>query len=186
VRRIALDGIISTIAGRGTQPGSYCGDGGPAQDACFNQPIGQNAFPGGRIVFDANYNLYICDTINSRVRRIDAQTDIITTVVGNGTPGFSGDGGAAVDAQIDYPADLAFDPDGNLYIADVDNHCIRRVDTNGVITTFAGQGGQAGFEGDGGRVADSRLFEPFGVMVDPQGNVYIADTKNHRIRIVYK
>jgi len=140
IRRISLDRVITTIVATGTR--GFCGDGGPAIDACLSNPNGQNAFPAGRITFDKDYNLYIADTGNDRVRVVDADTWTMNTLAGTGVGGFSGDGGSALDAQIDYPADVAVGPDGSVYVADANNHCVRRIDTSGIITTVAGIGGQ--------------------------------------------
>ena len=110
---------------------------------------------------------------------------MVTTVAGNGTAGFGGDGGPAVDAQLDYPRSLAFDADGLLWIADTDNHVLRTVDlATGVITTAVGTGDVSGFSGDGGPAAEATLYRPFGIDFDPAGDLYIADTYNHRIRVV--
>ncbi len=183
IRMIDANGIISTIAGNG-MPG-YSGDGGPAVDAQISSPIGQAAAPAGRIFVLGDGTLYIADTGNNRVRRIGTD-GIITTVAGNGTFSFGGDGGPALDAGLKWPADVALDSQGNVYIADTRNSCVRKVDPAGVITTFAGQGGMAGYGGDGGPPAEAQLNRPYGVAVDADDNIYIADTHNHRIRVVYK
>ena len=185
VRRMAndLENTISTVVGTGTR--GYCGDGGPATEACLDGPTGQNAFPASKIEFDKDYNLYLADTRNNVIRRVDGETWTISTVAGNGTEGYAGDGGDALSAEFDYPADVAIGPDGAFYVADTENDRIRKTDTNGVITTVAGTG-EHGYNGDGIRATDAKLKHPFGVMIDAEGNIYIADTKNHRIRIVYK
>ena len=183
-------GIISTIAGSDACPadGSACdlGDGGPATAAHFAFPPGQAARPGGRVEIDAAGNLYIADTAHFRVRRIDT-TGVITTVAGNGTLGSGGDGGPATDAQLSRITDVAVNPtDGNLYIADNENSCIRMVDQAGVISTAVGHCGQQGFAGDGEATDKAVLNRPYGIAFDPQGNLFIADTHNNRIRVVYK
>ena len=166
--------IITTMAGTGT--GGFSGDGRPATRARLDQPFG--------IAVDGSGNLYIADRNNRRVRRVDAATGVITTVAGNGKRGFSGDGGPALRASLARPVAVAVDALGNLYIADSENHRIRRVDARtGGITTVAGNGTE-GFSGDGGQATRARLNQPFGVAVDGTGNLYIADQKNHRIRRV--
>lgn len=184
IRRIDENGIITTVVGTGI--GGYSGDNGPAIQARIRNPGGpadQSAQPAGRICLDAQGNLYIADTGNQRIRRVDPG-GIITTVAGNGFLGFAGDGGPATAASLSLPSDIGIDSHGNLYIADTHNSCIRKVDTNGVITTFAGRGGQIGSGGDGGPPGEATLNRPYGVCVDAQDNVYIADTHNHRVRVV--
>ena len=133
---------------------------------------------------DGHGDLYIADSYNQRIRRVEAATGVITTVAGNGTAGFAGDGGAATSAELDVPYGVAVDGLGDLYIADEDNNCIRRVDaTTGIITTVAGNG-TAGFSGDGGAATSAQLDGPTGVSFDGLGDVYIADQTNQRIRRV--
>jgi len=172
IRRVDNRGIITTVAGNGTQ--GYGGDGGPAADAELNYPAG--------VAVDSAGNFYIADARNNRIRRVDAG-GIITTVAGNGIQGYGGDGGLATSAELNYPAGVAFDASGNLYIADNGNNRIRRVDTGGVITTVAGNGIQ-GYGGDGGPATGAELNYPAGVALDASGNLYIADIKNNRIRKV--
>ena len=172
-------GNIRTIAGTGQQGDS--GDGGPAAEA--------EVFAPKAIASDSAGNVYFADTENSRVRRIDRDTSVITTVAGNGGRGFAGDGGAALDASLDRPRGLAFDAEDNLYIADVFNHRIRRIDARtAVITTVAGtgeSGRNAGtFGGDGGLATEARLNLPLDVTVDAAGNLWIADFFNNRVRFV--
>ncbi len=181
-------GVITTIAGTDAcADGTPCdiGDGGPATAAHFAFPPGQAARPGGRVTIDPAGNLYVADTAHYRVRKIDT-AGIITTVAGNGTPGLAGDGGPATDAQISRITDVAVGPDGNLYIADNENDCIRMVDGAGTISTAVGKCGQQGFAGDGHPVVEAVLNRPYGIAFDPQGNLYIADTHNNRIRVVYR
>jgi trimeric autotransporter adhesin len=172
VREVSPAGIITTVAGNGTY--SYSGDGGPATSAQLYSP--------GGVAVDGAGNLYIADTSNNRIRRV-SPAGIITTVAGNGTTGFSGDGGPATSAQLNEPAGLAVDGAGNLYIADTDNFRIRKVSTAGIITTIAGNG-KPGYTGDGGPAASTGLSYPAGVALDGAGNLYIADTGNERTRKV--
>lgn len=134
------------------------------------------------VAVDTDGNLYIADAINRRIRRVDP-SGTITTVAGTGVEGFSGDGGPALDAQLSYPASLAVDADGNLFIAEYFEHRIRRVDSSGIITSIAGTGVE-GFSGDGGPAGRAQLSYPRGVAVDADGNVFIADSGNNRIRKV--
>lgn len=169
VRQVSPQGIITTVAG--SDPGA--GDNGPAASALLFQPSGA--------VFDASGNLYVADTLNHRVRRIGRDGNI-TAVAGTGSPGYSGDNGFAARAQLNQPNGLAFDSAGNLYIADTGNHVIRRV-ASGLIDTVAGTG-VAGNTGDGGPARSAALYAPNAVAVDRQGNLFIADSGNNRIRIV--
>lgn len=162
--------------------GAFGGDNGPALQARISQPFGQAADPAGRLVIDGKDNLFFADTKNHRIRKIDA-AGIITTVAGNGTAGHGGDGGKATEAQLDTPADVAISADGTLYIADTRSSCIRAVATDGRITTVAGVCGQSGFRGDNARATSALLNRPYGIDV-LDGLLYIADTYNHRIRVV--
>ena len=183
IRRVLGDGTIETWAGVGTR--GFCGDGGPASQACFSAPSGQAAAPSSRLEFDHMGNLYVADTSNQRVRKIDTN-GIITTIAGAGVSGYAGDGGVATSALLHFPADVAINSKGECYIADKDNHCIRKVDSNGVIWTVAGKGDVIGYSGDGGPATEATMKEPFGICFDPDDNLYISDTKNHVIRVVYK
>src|SRR5439155_1235711 len=139
--------------------------------------------PAG-VALDASGNLYIADYSNYRIRKVAAATGIITTVAGNGSLGFAGDGGAATSASLTTPAGVALDASGNLYIADYDNYRIRKVDAaTGIITTVAGNG-SIGFAGDGAAATSASLYNPDAVALDASGNLYIADHDNHRIRRV--
>jgi uncharacterized protein (TIGR03437 family) len=163
------NGIITTFAG-GATPG-YSGDGGPAAKATFNNPQA--------IAIDAAGNIYIADTFNFRIRKISATTGIITTVAGNGTSGYSGDGGKATSAGLIAPTGIAVDANGNLYISDLNR--VRMVSATGIISTIAGNG-TSGYTGDGGIATNSELSTIYGLGVDPSGNVYVADTGNNVVR----
>jgi sugar lactone lactonase YvrE len=164
--------IIQTVAGNGTS--GFSGDNGAAAKASLSEPFG--------VAVDTVGNLYIADTSNHRIRKVDT-SGVITTVAGNGTEGFSGDGGAATSATLNTPIGVAVDAAGNLYIADAFNNRIRKVNAAGVITTVAGNG-DARFSGDHGVATSASLSAPFGVAVDKAGSFYIADTSNHRVRKV--
>lgn len=170
VRKIA-GGNITTFAGTGAA--FYGGDGGPLAQAQFTSPQA--------VVFDAAGNMYLSDSGTHRIRKVDTQ-GIITTYAGTGTAGYSGDGGPATSARLNIPLGITMDAGGNLYIADGNNNRIRKVDSNGTITTYAGDGSGA-FGGDNGQAASAQVFGPFGVLAY-QGNVYIADTGNNRVRRV--
>jgi len=170
IRKVGIDGIITTMAGGGT---NGLGDGGPATKARLSDPQG--------VVSDASGNMVIADTYYHRIRKVD-RNGIITTVAGNGTDGFTGDGGPATNADLLSPAGVALDASGNLFISD-NNAYVRKVDTNGIITTVAGNGFQ-GFSGDGGPATNAMLFNPTGLAVDSWGNLLIADTYSDRIRKV--
>jgi sugar lactone lactonase YvrE len=172
IRKVS-NGVITTVAGNGT-PG-FSGDNGPATSAQLN-----TAATSLSIAVDAADNLYIADSGNQRIRRVS--NGVITTVAGNGTPGFSGDNGPATSARLSSPLSAAVDSAGNLYIADSGNSRIRKV-SNGVITTVAGNG-TFGFSGDNGPATSAQLSDIRGIAVDPAGNLYIADSGNSRIRKV--
>ena len=174
IRKVNTGGIITTVAGTGFA--GYSGDGGAATSAKLHYPT--------YIAVDGVGNLYITDTSNYRVRKVDVNGKI-TTVVGNGISGYSGDGGAATNAQLSIPQGIAVDGAGNIYISDQNNHRIRKVDKYGFITTVAGTGA-AGFSGDGGAASNAQLNKPNDVAVDYIGNLYIADLSNHRIRKIDK
>ena len=166
--------IVTTVAGNGTS--GYSGDGGPATQAVLAGPIG--------MAFDILGNLYIADTDNQRVRKVDTR-GIITTVAGNGSASYGGDGGPATQAALTFPTGLALDIVGNLYIADSSNGRIRKVDTSGIITTVAGNG-QCNIVniGDGGPATQASVCCPRDVTIDALGNLYIADFCSLRIRKV--
>ncbi|MEO7919627.1 MAG: hypothetical protein ABIT01_09205, partial [Thermoanaerobaculia bacterium] len=166
-------GLLESVAGNGT--GSYSGDGGAAILSGLNEPE-KIAFVGATI--------YIADTKNSLVRRVDP-SGVITTVAGlasDRAPGFSGDGGPATSAKLSAPSGLAIDAAGNLFIADSLNHRIRKVAAGtGVITTIAGTGTPA-FAGDGAAASQASFNEPRAICVGPGGDLYIADSGNHAVR----
>jgi sugar lactone lactonase YvrE len=164
--------IIETIAGTGGH--GYAGDGGPALDATFAEPAS--------IAVDAQGNVYIADTDNSVIRKITI-SGIVSTVVGNGTAGFGGDFGPAIAAELNHPFSIVLDAAGDIYIADSFNNRIRKVSPGGTITTCAGNG-TAGFSGDNGPAFQAEMNNPFGVGLDPAGNLYIADVNNQRVRKV--
>src|SRR5579871_538226 len=171
IRKVDTSGIVTTFAGNGTA--GFSGDGGAPTSASLNNPQG--------LALDAQGALYIADWLNNRIRKIP-HGGAISTVAGNGNGGFSGDGGPAVSAQLSSPQAIALDAQGNLYIAD-NNNRIRKVGVSGLINTVAGQG-TMGVSGDGGSALSARLAGPLGVAVDPSGNIYIGDSYSHKIRVV--
>ncbi len=171
IRKVDARGTITTVAGSGVQ--GFGGDGGAATTALLDTPSG--------IAVDASNNLYIADSHNQRIRMVNAQ-GVITTVAGNGTAAYSGDGAAATSASLFLPEAVAVDAAGNLYIADTGNYRIRKIG-NGIITTVAGDGEQM-YSGDGGAATSAGLDTPTGIAVDAAGNLYIADSHNQRIRMV--
>lgn len=175
VRRVdTRTGIITTVAGNGT--GGDGGDGGPATEAPLSQMRG--------IALDSKGNLFIADTENHRIRRVDAETGRITTHTGTGTPGYNSDNIVSRSAHVNYPYDVAFDAADNLYIADYENHRIRRVYSGtGQIQTVAGIGSGT-YSGDGGPATTARIYYPRGVAVAANGDLYICDTVNQRVRKV--
>ena len=175
VRRVdAATQIITTLAGNGSH--GFSGDGGLATSAQLNTPWGLSV--------DSSENLFIADSDNNRIRRRDAVTQVITTVAGNDTQGFSGDGGPATSAELHLPTGVALDSSENLFIADWGNNRIRRVDAvTQVISTVAGNGSQ-GFSGDGGLATSAQLTRPIAVAVDSLGNLFVGDGGNNRIRRV--
>jgi len=170
VGKIDTNGILSTVAGNGYS--GYSGDGGPAIEAEFDYPYG--------LAVDEQGNVYIADTVNCRVRKVD-KSGIVTTIAGNGSCNHSGDGGRSTEAGLEWPFEVAVDSAGNLYIVDSEVDRVRKVDTNGIITTVAGGGGND-YSGDGGPATLASLAWPNSVAVDRAGNIYIADTYNWRIR----
>lgn len=181
VRVIEADGTVVTYAGNGEK--AYSGDGGPALEAALNMPVSQSAPPGGRIDMDFDGVLYLADTSNHVVRRVGTDR-IITTILGTGTAG-NGTGAVGPQVALSTPSDVATDGNGNLYVADTMNHCVRKVAADGTVSTAAGVCGQRGYTGDGGP-ANAALFDrPYGVHVGADGVLYVADTHNHVVRAVY-
>ena len=196
IRKVDGAGILTTVAGTGAR--GFSGDGGPATDAALNSTNG--------VAVDGAGNLFIADSGNNRIRKVDG-AGIITTVAGGGGRGFSGDGGPATAAALRFPLGVAVDGAGNLFIADSSNNRIRKVDGAGIITTVAGtgafgfSGGRTGHgcsfglprgrgggwsrqSGDGGPATDAALGFPEGVAVDGAGNLFIANASSRRIRKV--
>ena len=192
IRRIDPDGTIDTVAGNGEH--GFNGDGALLETSLAS-PALQRAEPAFKMDWDLDGTLLMADTHNGRIRRLDFEAGTIETVAGMGeTPegsdngtgcttgcGYGGDGGPATEAMLNYPADLAVAPDGMIYIADAYNHCVRALDADGTIETFAGVCGEQGNEGDFGPAGEALLNTPFGVEVGPDGAVYIADTYNSRV-----
>jgi sugar lactone lactonase YvrE len=171
IRRVDTTGAITTIAGSGAQ--GFSGDAGPATAATLDSPQG--------LALDSANNLYIADTHNHRIRKLNLTTGTLTTIAGTGTPGFSGDNALATTAQLNLPTALAFDTNGNLYLADTGNHRIRKISATGIITTIAGTGTQ-GFSGDAGPATSATIDSPTGLALDAANDLYLADTHNHRVR----
>ena len=164
VRRVTADGRISTYAGNGQR--GYSGDGGPARDAALNEPY--------ELAWDKAGHLYFVERLNHLVRRVDAQTGIISTVAGQGQPGFAGDGGPAKGAQFNQPHSLAFDAAGGLYICDILNHRIRKIDLKaGIISTWAGTG-EKKTAPDGSPISGSPLHGPRALAFAPDGQCWLA------------
>lgn len=195
IRVVDTSGTIQTIAGQVREYG-YAGDGGPAADAKLHGGVGQQADPSSRIAV-AGRDLYLADTRNQLIRKIDLDTMKISRVAGNfqdnghsddpnragGVTKYEGDGGDPLDAWFANPRDLAVGPDGEVYVADTDNHCVRVIH-EGVIDTFAGTCGVSGDDGDDVPATEALLDTPYGVEVDSDGTVYIADTYNNVVRVV--
>lgn len=180
IRKVDANGIITTVAGTG-RPG-YSGDGGPATAAKLFGPSG--------LAFDKKGNLYFADNYNQRIRKVNlADGGTITTVAGCGEIGFSGNGGSATQARLQSPVAVAVDGSGNIFISDCDNNCIRKVNSAGIISAFAGDAirsgtGTGSYQGDGKPAVNAQLNHPKGLAVDDNGNVFFADCFNHRIRKV--
>ncbi|HTB06637.1 MAG TPA: hypothetical protein VK806_06740, partial [Bacteroidia bacterium] len=176
VRKITKSsGIINTIVGvYQSGSGGYSGDTGPATLAEINSPTG--------IAVDNSGNIFIADQGNNRIRRVDGITGIITTYAGNGTAGYSGNGGLATSAEINRPYQMTFDAAGNLYFVDAVNATVQKIDkTTGIITTIAGNGIQ-NFYGDSGKADTAEFIAPCGIAIDKSNNIFIADQSNNRIR----
>jgi sugar lactone lactonase YvrE len=172
IRKVDTRGIITTLIGNGEV--GCMGGNCPADQAILGGPTD--------VAVDKAGNVYIADGICHRVRKVDTR-GVITVLAGNGNGGFSGDGSPAVQAGLCFPAGVAIDEDGSVYIADKGNNRIRKVDVGGIITTVAGNG-KGGSGGDGGLAIKAGLWFPYDVATDAAGNIYIADLSNHRIRVV--
>lgn len=175
LRRVAhITQMVTTVAGTGTA--GFNGDSTAATVAELQVPSG--------VAIDQVGNIFVADTFNHRVRRVDAVTGVITTVAGNGAAGFAGDGAIATAAQLNFPLDLAIDESGNILVADSLNNRVRRVDAiTGVITTVAGNG-VAGYAGDGAAATAAQLDFPVGVALDADQDILVADGNNHAVRLV--
>ena len=168
----ASSGVIERVAGKGTS--GYSGDEGYATNATLNSPNG--------VALDSSGDIYIADTNNDVIRKVTASNDIIMTVAGSGSAGYSGDKGAATSAKLTIPDSVAVDSSGNIYIADTGNNVIREASaSSGDIATIAGNG-TSGYSGDNGAATSAKLSIPNGVAVDSSGNTYVADTGNNVIR----
>jgi sugar lactone lactonase YvrE len=168
IRCIDTDGIIATIAG------GNIGDGRFATLSVLNRP--------NDVFVDSVGNMFIADTQNNRIRKVSID-GIITTIAGSWEIGFDGDGGLAVDAKINRPRGIYVDVLGNIFFSDSDNHRIRKISSDGIITTVAGTG-WGGYDDDGKPATETSIHWPLGIYVDTSGNIFIADTRNHRIRRV--
>lgn len=178
IRKVDTTGIITTVAGlvtNGYIQWGYSGDGGAATNAELDGPVS--------IELDAVGDLFIADSVNDCIRKVDTN-GIITTVAGVGWAGYTGDGGPATNAAMDTPSGVVVGPFGELFISDSNNQRIRKVDTNGIITTVAGNGTN-GYSGDGGPATNAALSTPAGIGVDADDNLFIADSGNNRIREVF-
>jgi trimeric autotransporter adhesin len=167
--KVDTNGVISSVAGTGSS--DFSGDGGAATNANISTPQS--------VTFDSAGNFYMADS-SSRIRKVNTN-GIISTVAGNGNASYSGDGGVTTNASFNFPYAATVDSSGNIFIADTQNQRVRKVSTNGIVTTVAGNGGW-GFAGDGSSGDNANLSVPSGLSVDGSGNVYISDRGNNRIR----
>lgn len=171
IRRVAPDGTIETMAGTGKT--GYSGDGGPATEATMNLPH--------EIRFDSEGNYYLTDMKNHVIRRVDGKSGIITTFAGTGEAGYSGDGGPASKAHLRQPHSLMFGPDGHLYICDIGNHVIRKIDgKTGIISTFAGTG-KAGSTPDGSAISGTPLNGPRSIDFDLNGDLWLCTREGNQV-----
>ena len=170
IRKILPDGRIQTVAGTGKK--GFSGDNGPALEASFNLPH--------EIRFDSEGHLHVVDMANHVVRRIDKKTGLIRTLAGTGTPGYTGDGGPAASAQLKQPHSIQFGPAGDLFVCDIGNHVIRRIDRSGVISTFAGTG-KPGPTPDGAPIAGTPLNGPRSLDFDAAGNLWLATREGNQV-----
>ncbi len=173
IRKVNTAGIISTFAGNGTQ--GFSGDGNAATTAQLYGPEG--------LAVDGAGNIYIADRNNSVIRMVNT-AGIISTVAGNATAGYTGDGGQATAAELNYPNGVATDATGNLYISDSGNSLIRKVNSSGIISTVVGYTTTPGYSGDGGQATAASISQPYGVTFDASGNMYIPDEFNNVVRKV--
>ena len=165
---------VDTLAGTGVS--GSAGDGGPGAEAQVGNPYGLVIGPDGA--------LYIGEVDTHRVRRLDMETNVISTLAGTGREGYSGDGGPALEADLNEPYEIRFAANGDMYFVEMPNHIVRKVDAaSGTISTVAGTG-EAGYSGDGGPAVEAQLHDPHSIELDGQGSLYIADIKNHRVRHV--
>jgi streptogramin lyase len=169
---LALAGTIDTIAGTGQRPDN--GESGLAHQTNIGEPFGVEFGPDGA--------LYIAEVANHRIRRLDLRTNKLTTVAGCGVAGYAGDGGPATKAKLNEPYEVRFDKFGNMFFVEMKNHIIRRVDSQtGKVSTIAGTG-QPGYSGDGGPALKAKMKNPHSIALDEDGNIFVADIGNHRIR----
>ena len=175
IRRVDKDGKITLIAGTGKV--GYSGDGGPATAATFNLPHELRFGP-------KRGNLFIVDMMNHAVRKIDVKTGVITTVVGTGKPGYSGDGGPADQAQLKGPRSIDFDAAGNLWVCTREGNQVFKLDLKADKITHIAGNGKKGFTGNGGPAKLATLSGPKGVAIDAEGNAWLVDTESHSIRRV--
>ncbi|MCC5466522.1 NHL domain-containing protein [Pelosinus baikalensis] len=166
-------GMITTVAGCGAK--GFDGDGGLAVDAKLNGPAG--------VFIDSNENIFIADFLNHRIRKIDAMTGIINTIAGTGDTGYNGDNIKACDAKLNYPAGVIADSIGNVYFNDYKNNRIRKISTNGMISTYAGTG-TYGYSGDGELAEQAQMNDVYGLAIDRYDNIYIIDSLNFAVRKV--
>jgi len=176
IREVTVNnGNINTVAGEQSLGAGYAGDGGPATSAQLYIPYG--------VAVDSSGNIYISEYGDGRIRKVTQSNGKISTIAGNGSYGFSGDGGTATSASFADPWGLCVDGGGNIYVADLWNYRIRKITSGGEISTVAGNG-IVSYSGDGGPATQAQLNTPEAVAVDSSGNIYIADTQNQRIRAV--
>lgn len=182
IRSITPGGIISTLVGNGTKGFAD----GVGEEAMFNNPKGPDAYPGGKIVIDQDgLNLYMADTNNNRIRKINISTREVTTIAGTGAAGYAGDGGSAINAMLNDPTDLVLTHDNEIYFADSQNHAIRKIAADGTISTVAGTGVQ-GASPEGTTATEAMLNRPFGVDYDEANHtLYFTDTFNQMTRKIY-
>lgn len=179
IRRVDADGVISTAAGTGVYGSS--GDGGLASEATFSFGVGSNPNPSGAVLHHEG-KLYVADTEAHRIRVIDLDSGIIDAFAGTGTPGFAGDGGAALAALLNAPRDLEIGPEGDLYVADTDNGAVRAIDrSTGVIRTVVGTGALGLDDAEQLPASKTQLRRPFGLAFDGEGRLYVIDSLNSRV-----